>query len=242
MKRKLFWVLWCLLPVGALALHMGPGQEWLRRDNAARAVHVALAAQGDADWAGAADAFGRAQDLLSEDARAGRARLALAEAKARIQAGELTEGQDQLEELLADELAQAAPETELVEQLRNELGTTAYWGAWLMRLDGALPDEWLLEAETARQHFRLLAEGTTDDAEADTFMKNVEAVIRLEQMDLSDLQALPLPKNCPNCSNGICQKKRDQRLSKCKKPGKGDAREKIKSDSAGDAMKRGSGS
>ncbi len=242
MKRKLFWTAWCLLPVALLAFHFGPGQEWLKRDDARRAIHTALAAERDLDWTTAADAYADARESLPADARAQRTRLALEEAKARIQAGEIIEGQTQLEELLADELAQSSPDEAMVRELRDELGTTAYWAAWLMRLDGALPDEWLLEAETARQHFRLLAEDAEDPAAAETHKKNVEAVIRLEQMDLSELQALPLPKNCPNCSNGLCQKKREQRLSKCKKPGNKDAREEIKTDSAGEAMKRGSGS
>ncbi|MBK7405175.1 MAG: hypothetical protein IPJ41_11225 [Phycisphaerales bacterium] len=242
MKKRLFWSVWGFVPAAALVVHLGPGQEWLRRDDAARAVRVALAAERDGNWSEAADSFARAGDALPESARAERARLALSEAKARVRAGQLVEGQDQLENLLDAELTRPSPDAGMVRQLRHELGTTAYWGAWLMRLDGATPDEWLLEAETSRQHFRLLAEDALAPSEADTSKKNVEAVIRLEQMDLSELRALPLPKNCPNCSKGLCQKKRDQRLSKCKKPGNKDAREQIKSDSAGDALKRGSGS
>ena len=68
-------------------------------------------------------------------------------------------------------------------------------------------------------------------------------MIKLEQMDLSILQALPLPKNCPNCCNSLCQKKRDQRLSKCKNGKKpSDARKQIKTDAAGGALNRGQGS
>ena len=66
-------------------------------------------------------------------------------------------------------------------------------------------------------------------------------------MDLSELKALPLPKQCKNCSN--CSSKcRKQRESACKNPGTNkseDAREKIakeKQQGAGKSSREGTGS
>jgi predicted nucleic acid binding AN1-type Zn finger protein len=110
-----------------------------------------------------------------------------------------------------------------------------------MRLEGATAEEWKPEAEAARQHFRLLAETTKEapkEGESNAFERSVEATIRLEQMDLSELRAKSLPKNCPNCKNGLCQKKRKQSLSRCNSAGnkqqqgkqeeKKDARQAVK--------------
>lgn len=245
MKRRMFWIAWALVPVALIALHFSAGPRLMAHDRAGAVIRAGLVAVDDAAWADAASAFGAAKGNLAQDEHADAVNLAILEAKARIQAGELTEAQADLETLLEDEEATANPDPELITQLRNEVGTAAYFSAWLMRLDGASADEWKPETEKARQQFRLLSEeaGAKNDPKAETFKKNLEAVIKLQQMDLSILQALPLPKKCPNGCNSLCQKKRDQRLSKCKNGKKpGDARKEIKSDSAGGALNRGVGS
>ena len=103
-----------------------------------------------------------------------------------------------------------------------------YYAAWLMRLEGACADEWTLETEQARQHFRLLAEDAQAHGEpAAKHQENLEATIRLARMDLSELKGLPLPKECQNCSNcsGKC---RSQRESRSKVPKKSDdARQEV---------------
>jgi hypothetical protein len=88
-----------------------------------------------------------------------------------------------------------------------------------MRLEGAAREEWTAEAENARQHFRLLSEEhlKTEPALAKVHQENLEATIRLARMDLSELQGMPLPKNCQGCKN-VSQKCRSQREGQCKKP------------------------
>lgn len=242
MKTRILWVLWALVPLGVLALHMGPGQVWKARDSARVLLTRAKQAAANEEWIEAADGYAAARAALPEDAAGERTRLSILEAKARIRGGQLLEGAEQLETLLNAERAAASPDGEVVTRLRNELGTARYYAAWLMRLEGADVDEWKPEAEAARQQFRLLAEGAVEEklASADDDRKNLEQVIRLEQMDLSELRGLALPKNCPgNCKN-LCQKKREQRLSKCKKPGeKKDARQEIKA--GAESMPRGTG-
>jgi hypothetical protein len=131
--------------------------------------------------------------------------------------------------LLAD--AQKSSRRPLVREIRANLASAEYYAGWLMRLEGAATEEWMAETESARQHFRLLAEQAQQHgakALATDYQKNLEAVIRLELMDLSELKGLPLPKQCQNCSNcsGKCRR---QRESNCKNPGNkpGDVREKI---------------
>src|SRR5215470_19533545 len=86
----------------------------------------------------------------------------------------------------------------------------------------------MMETELARQNFRLLAEESQKEpALRLDYEKNLEATIRLERMDLSELQGLPLPKQCQGCKN-CSQKCRSQRASKCQNPS-----EKEKKDARG---------
>ena len=157
----------------------------------------------------------------------------------RINAGEMIEGQEQLGKLLAkfeagDEAspagaASAEQKATLVEQATDELARSSYYAAWIMRLEGAAPDEWKPEAERARQQYRLLAERAADGnaADAGLFQRNLEATIRLEQMDLSTLLARPLPKKCCNCKN-LSQRKRKQCQAQCKAGGKKEDKQDIR--------------
>jgi hypothetical protein len=104
---------------------------------------------------------------------------------------------------------------------RHELATSSYYAAMIMRLEGGAPEDWKPEAERARQQFRLLAEQTESESPAAVMQQNLEATIRLEQMDLSELLARPLPKNCPNPKKNLCQRKRKQCSDRCNNPSDG---------------------
>src|SRR4029453_2890004 len=79
-------------------------------------------------------------------------------------------------------------------EIRGTLAGADYYAAWLMRLEGAPAEEWLLPIESPRQHFRMLAEQTATDTVSADYQKNLEASIRLELMDLSELKGIPLQK------------------------------------------------
>ena len=67
---------------------------------------------------------------------------------------------------------------------------------WLMRLEGQPEETWMPEIEAARQHYAQLtkdAEKLGDDKLMKTSLEDLESSIRLARMDLSELQALPLP-------------------------------------------------
>ncbi len=251
--KKIFALAWLLLPVPFLAWHYGPGQAQLARDRAAEQIRATRAAAARCDWDRAAALYAEAADSLPEEDTTRRRRLRLAEAQCRIRAGGMIEGQEQLEELLVDVERDGDSDPALTAAARHELATASYHAAWLMRLEGAAADEWKPESERARQQFRLLAEQADEAGEqrVEGFRKNLEATIRLENMDLSVLKAKPLPKNCPSCKN-LSQRKRKQCQSRCKSEGKGkgkkedgkqDARQAIKqSRSAGLNEREGTGS
>lgn len=229
--------LWLVSAVVAMAWHFGPGREVSRRSLALETAAQAKAAADRKDWAEAVKQYVVALAELPAEDRADRDRLTLEYAAARIQIGELVEAQEQLDSLIADLERNPTPQSEeLLQSARHEAATASYFAAWLMRLEGATPEEWKVEAEAARRQFHLLAQQSVaeSDADAELFEKNLEATIKLEQMDLSELMGRPLPKNCPNCCKNLSQRKRQQCQSRCQSEGekkgeqKQDARQQVK--------------
>jgi tetratricopeptide (TPR) repeat protein len=219
MKRKLLISLWVLVPVLVLAYHYGPGQAALSRDRAAALAQKAAALEKAEDWAGAVEAYQQALAALPAEDANSRFKVRLAAANARLYTGELPEAMQDLDGLLSEMLKAGSPAPE-VRDVRGALASAQYYAAWLMRLENAPTEEWMEQAENARQNFRLLAEQTQVGAPgaAEDFQKNLESVIRLQRMDLSELQGLPLPKKCQGCKN-CSQKCRGQKESRCKNPG-----------------------
>jgi len=231
MTRLLFWTGWLIVPLAALGLHYGLGQGAMQRDLAAEHARDARRAADSEDWSLAAVAYSVARSQWPEDSRNGRWRLELAEAGAQIRSGELIAGQEQLETLLEEMENDLSADATLRAAVRHDLATSSYYAAWIMRLEGAETDEWKQEAERARQQFRLLAEQADEiygpgSTEKRTAQENLEATIRLEQMDLRTLMARPLPKNCCSNCNGLCQKKRKQSASRCKSSQEDDGKKK----------------
>lgn len=236
MYARIFY-LWLALPAVALAVHFGPGRAWLERDDAAGLARDAERLGEAEQWEEAASRYAAALLALPAGPAEERQRLEVALGRALVMSGSIIEGQERLEKTLAELTAAGQDSSPIAQAARYELATSSYYAAWLMRLEGATAEEWKAEAEVARQNFRLLAETAASSAsEADprTFERSLEATIRLEQMDLNELLAKPLPKNCPNCNQGLCQRKRKQCASRCegKKPGEKkeeqDARKEVK--------------
>ncbi|MFN7020607.1 MAG: hypothetical protein ACK4WH_04665 [Phycisphaerales bacterium] len=243
MNHRALWCLWMVAPVCVAALHYGPGQRLLARDTARE--HLALAERAaDADDVERALAeLDAARNSVPPDDADARVRIEIAAAKLMLSSGDLIGAAGALEPLLDSELAADNPRPAVVSVLRATLAETSYYTAWVMRLEGGSEDEWKPEAERARQYYRLLSEIATNQTDAMLMKENLEATIRLEQMDLSELKAKPLPKQC-KCQGNCCQQKREQRLSQSK--GKGgkpeDNRKQINSNSASEAVNRGKGS
>lgn len=226
MKRKLLFTLWLLAPVALLAYHYGPGQAALSRDQAAGLAREAVAAEKAGDWATARERYLQALGALPADAGAERFRVRLAAANARMYLGELPESLQDLDALLTDMGKSGADESDRRE-VRGTLAGGQYYAAWLMRLENAPTEEWMEQAENARQNFRLLAEetGVGDARVSENHQKNLESVIRLQRMDLSELQGMPLPKKCEGCKN-CSQKCRSQKESRNQEAKKGQEKPK----------------
>ena len=212
MKKNLLIFLWALAPVALLAYHFGPGQAGLAREEAKTSIQSALDFEAGKQWQQAIDSYNDALAALPDSETAKRHQLQLAGANARIYVGELPEAMLSMEHLL-DETAKGS-DKELESKVRSSLASAQYYTGWLMRLELAEKEEWKEPLEKARQNFRLLAEQTdkTDAKASEDHQKNLEAVVRLARMDLSEVQALPLPKKCEGNKN-VCSKCRGQKKS-----------------------------
>ncbi len=224
MKKNLLILIWALAPVALLAYHFGPGQNGREREKSKASIQVALDFEAKAisrteldseakkQWRQAIDAYNDALAALPDTETAKRQQLQLARANARIYVGELPEAMLSMEHLL-DETAKGN-DRELESKVRSSLASAQYHTGWSMRLELAEKEEWKEPLEKARQNFRLLAEQTakTDAKASEDHQKNLEAVVRLARMDLSEVQALPLPKKCEGNKN-VCSKCRGQKKS-----------------------------
>lgn len=164
-------------------------------------------------WEVAADAYEQVEEQLgASDARLLRS-VRWSKARARVRSGAVWDGASELEELLfefsemdAIPADDAENDEDLERATREELAVAYYFGARLMREAGEPALEWKAQAVQARQHFRYLAEEAARSGADRQFVRglenNVERTIDLEQMDKSELEARPLPRQSPRAARG----------------------------------------
>ena len=207
--RRLFLLLWLVLPLGGAAYHYGPGQDRLAEDRAARASERAFeqadtarrtAAESGDDaarplWAEAERGFDEAIQALPKGHDLALAKLRLERAKAQLNISKLPNARGDLDGILRD-LELAGADGEVLDDARETLANAQYYNTWLLRLEGEPRDVWEPEIEAARQNFRLGAERAEERGEAERaaeWNRSLESALRLARMDLTELQGLPLP-------------------------------------------------
>jgi hypothetical protein len=163
----------------------------------------AYAAASDA-WKEAAERYHEVEMLLEGSKTANQVRWL--RGRALVRAGEVFNGIDELQatldEALSGQLSDGASgkASKLVQATREELAAANYYGARLLREEGRSADIWRQVSDTSRQQFRYLAEGATEQSQAETansLQRNLERVLDLEQQDRSELVGKPIPKDSP---------------------------------------------
>jgi hypothetical protein len=158
------------------------------------AVNNDLAAS--AEWALAAQHYGEALALLPSDRVAERRRVTVELAKAQMNCSKLPVANASLRGLVAELVADADADPDVLTDARRSLANSEYYMTWLARLEGKSRAEWEPRIESARQTYRLLAEQSeacNDEAGLLRDQHDLEAAIHLARMDLTELQGLPLP-------------------------------------------------
>lgn len=218
---------WLLVPAAVAAYHYGPGQQRMSIDGAAYQLREADRLVAAAKWPQAIAAYDDALAVLPANQVDASRRARLERAKAKLEVGRLPEAYDELFELTNEIAPDESTPADLRTETRDAMASVQYYLTWLMRLEGEPREKWEPEIEAARQNYRLLAEQSTAAGETDaaaTHSQDLEAAIRLARMDISELQALPLPKQCCGCCSGQC---------KCKGKGKTPKEKKGPEDSRG---------
>jgi hypothetical protein len=195
--RNILLATWLLLPIGAWAYHEGPGQD---RQKLEEMDATLVAAHADAEagrWRDAVRGYEEALKSLPKDPDAldkkVTQRLQLELAKARMQASGLGEARQELETLVEQLSGEKDGDAALLRDAKQALARSQFFRTWLMRLEGLPRETWEPEIEAARQNWRWLAEQSTDQKEVLAHQGDLEAAIRLERMQIEDLQGLPLP-------------------------------------------------
>lgn len=268
MMRKLLVLLWLLAPVGLIYFHYGPGQRLLAYDRAARFVRqaetlevIANKHSSPENWQSVVEAYQQAGKIIGEEEGLIARRIRLNTANAMMYQGQLYEAMQELDVLLEEAVKDNLPET-YAGQVRETLARCQFGAAWVMRLEGAETKSWTAQAEKARQNFRLLAEeslkksaGTHAQGERQTssgaapegavaidHQKNLEATVRMEQLDASTIKGLPLPKEAQNGKGkGLSDKMGDKEADGEGTEGIGETKESdVRSKGAGSGQ-RGNG-
>lgn len=195
--RNLLLVAWLALPLGAWAYHEGPGQDRTALDAMDAVITAAHDAAQAGKWKVAVREYEAAlakqpknPDALSKTTVQ---RLQVELNKARMQASKLPEAREELEALVEQMQADTGTDPVVLADARQALARSQFYMTWLMRLEGLDRETWEPEIEAARQNWRLLAEQAKDDKVAVQHRTDLEAAIKLERMEIEDLQGLPLP-------------------------------------------------
>lgn len=213
--RGFLLAIWILVPVLAGAYHYGPGQERLQLDEVQGLLAAARQELADNKPAEAVDLFTDALGKMPAERDAESRRVRIERGKALLLSHELPKAYDEFSLLVSEMQDDPQVDPRMLAEARDSLANCKYYLTWLMRLEGEPRGEWEPEIEGARQTYRLLAEQAQsrgDETAAKKHEEDLEATIRLARLDLSELQALPLPSQCKSCCSGQCQ---------CKGKGKG---------------------
>jgi hypothetical protein len=206
---------WLLAALGVGVYHLGAGPEKMKLDVAATRLTEAEAAAKAEDFAEAIEKYDLALAALPTDRKDDARKIRLEKAKAQMLAKKLPEAHADLKVLVDELTAEPNADAKLLADARSTLANAQYYTTWLMRLEGLGATEWEPEIDAARQNYKLLAEQATDPAAAQKASEDLEAAIRLARMELSDLQAMPLPKQCKGCCS--CKSNRPNKNAPKKK-------------------------
>lgn len=202
--RILFIALWCLLPLGLVAFHYGPGQEKMALDLSGAALDRARVHLDASAWDAAIPELETALATLPKEHDSEAKRIALELLKARMMTGGLPEARAELESLLSQIDADADPQ--LHSDALEALATARFHMTYLMKLEGLPETEWGPEIDAARQEQKLLLQRAASSTEAARHADGLEAAIKLARMDPADLYGKAIPKQCQGCCSGKCNK------------------------------------
>lgn len=207
--KILILTFWCLIPLGLVAYHYGPGQTGVALDLSAEQIESAASRVASGDWNEAIEAYEQALVSLPKDRISEGRSIRLAIAKARMESGKLPQARTELEALVKEIDADPSADVPLRDDALSTLASSRFYMTYLMKLEGLPEPDWLPEIEAARQERKLLLKRAGDAGDPKAAAEHADALesaIRLARTDPADLYAKPIPSQCKNCKSGKCSK------------------------------------
>jgi len=207
--KILILTFWCLVPLGLVAFHYGPGQKGIALDRAGDHLSLAESRVKSEKWTEAIDAYERALGALPKDRVSEARKIRLEIAKARMQSGQLPQARTDLEQLAKELEGDPSADHMTRDEALATLASSRFYMTYLMKLEGLPEAEWEPEIEAARQERKLLvqrAKDAGDDAGSAKHADDLESAIKLARTDPAELYGKPIPKQCSNCKSGKCKK------------------------------------
>ena len=205
--KILILTFWCLIPLGLLGYHYGPGREKMTLDATASLLETAKSKVAAGDWPAAIAAYEETLAKLPKDRIAEARQIRLELAKARMEGSELPKAREELA-ALSDELAEdPKADSKLRDETLATLASSRFYMTYLMKLEGLPETEWEPEIEAARQEQKLLTTRATEAGDtvlAQKHADDLESTIRLARMDPFELYGKAIPKQCSGCCSGKC--------------------------------------
>ena len=194
--RVLLIVIWMLIPVAALAYHLGPGQAQLKLDRASQLLQQADQFAQEQKWTEAHQNYGEALSVIPESETLKRRQVRLERDKALMMDRGLNEAFADLMSLVNEMQTDSDADAATLAEAQSSLASAQFYRTWLMRLEGQPREIWEPQIESAQMTYRMLAENSSQDGNHQEFLihtKNLESAIQLARMDVGELQGLPLP-------------------------------------------------
>ncbi len=207
--KILILTLWCLVPLGLVAFHYGPGQKGVALDHAGDHLVTGIALMKSEKWEDAIEAYEKALASLPKDRTTDNAKIRLEIAKARMQSGHLPQAREELDVLAKELEADRSADPKVRDEALATLASSRFYMTYLMKLEGLPESDWEPEIEAARQERKLLVQRATDAGDshaAAAHADDLESAIRLARMDPAELYGKAIPTQCKNCKSGKCNK------------------------------------
>lgn len=187
---------WLFAGLGGVIWHYGPGQQRMELDRIADTLREANQSAASCDWDRALELYDTVLAELPPDRKTEAWQVLLEKSRAQMMCAQLPESREALEQLLIDVREDDDADPRLVAEVESTLASSQYYMTWLMRLEGLPDTQWMPEIDEARQHYAQLVSSARqrgDETFALRAAEDLESAIRLARLDLSELQALPLP-------------------------------------------------
>lgn len=205
--KILILTFWCLIPLGLVAYHYGPGQGKMILDASAALLKDAQSRVDSEDWAGAVEVYEKTLATLPKERVSEARRIRLELAKARMETSQLPQARAELA-ALNDELSEdPEADPDIKDEALSALASSRFYMTYLMKLEGLPETEWEPEIDAARQEQKLLVQRASENGDTEAAKKHaddLESTIRLARMDPTELYGKAIPKQCSGCCSGKC--------------------------------------